>query len=126
MNDPAPDRPDRINDILRVYRLVKTIPALPLPTTSPARATFDYRHVTSAWAARMAVLGARAALGRAFGVTFTPGPALAGDGTPRYSLEAVLPSGLTLVIWSRFQVDGDLTPGGYENAGERKLAAVAA
>jgi hypothetical protein len=103
MNDPTPGRPDKIDDILRLYRLVKTIPALPLPTASPARVTFDYRHVISAWAARLAVAGAQAALAREFGVTFTERRALAGDDTPRYLLEAGLPSGLTLVIVSRVQ-----------------------
>jgi hypothetical protein len=114
----AVSRPDLIDDIMRAYRLVKQIPALPLPTASPARVTFDYRHVTSAWAATLAVIGARTALAREFGVTFTPRTALAGDDTPRYFLEAKLPSGLVLVITSRVQLDGDADPAVSENAGE--------
>lgn len=122
----APDRPDKIRDILQVYRLVQAIPALPLPTTSPARATFDYRYLTSGSAARMAVTSARTALSRAFGVTFTERPETAGDDTPRYLLEALLPSGLTLVIVSRVQIGGDMDPGDREDTGRRVLAAVAA
>lgn len=116
---------DLIDDIIRAYRLAKRIPALQVPTAHPARVTFDYRYITSGSAARLAVLGARTALAREFGVTFTPATATAGDGTPRYVLQAELPSGLALAIWSRVQIDGDQDPGDREDTGERVLAAVA-
>lgn len=118
MNDPTPARPDKIDDILRLYCLVREIPALPLPTTSPARATFDYRHVFSAWSARLKVAGTETALARAFGVTFTEKREAAGDDTPRYLLEAELPSGLVLVIASRVQTHDELPSGVRADTGE--------
>jgi hypothetical protein len=100
-----PDRPDRCDDFIRLYRLIKRTPALPYPQTAGARATFDYRHVVLADIARQSVAFAATVLGGEFGVTFPAKPRteLAGDGTPRYLLEALLPSGLTLVIISRVE-----------------------
>lgn len=107
MTDLAPDRPDKIDDILRLYRLVKVTPGLPMPHTSPALASLDYRHAVHAEDAREAVACAVGILGYVFTATFTPRTETAGDDTPRYLLEALLPSGLTLVIISRFAQTAD-------------------
>ena len=108
MNSPVPsDRPDKIDDILRLYRLVRKAPLLPMPTVSPARATFDYRHIVHAEQARESVAYAAAVLVSEFGVAFGQAAEPAGDDTPRYLLEALLESGLTLVIISRFAQDAD-------------------
>ena len=120
MNDPTPDRPDRIDDILALYCLVKITPGLPVPTTSPARAVFDYRHFVHDPEAREFTARAAGILARIFGIPFGERTETAGDGTPRYLLEALLPSGLTLVIISRVSQTAD------EPADAPELAGVAA
>jgi hypothetical protein len=102
MNDLKP-RATWFDDAHQIIDVTRERPGLPIPTISPARATFDYRHITHSEVARESVARAVAVLGEAFGVTFTPGTGTAGDDTPRYLLEAFLPSGLTLVIISRVE-----------------------
>ena len=102
MNDPKP-HPTWFDDVHRIVDVTRQTPGLPIPVISPARATFDYRHITHAEVAREAVSHAAADLGDAFKVTFTPRTETAGDGTPRYLLEALLLSGLTIVIISRVE-----------------------
>jgi hypothetical protein len=110
-------------DARRIIDITEKTPGLPIPHISPARASFDYRHIVHAEAARESVTRAAADLGEAFKVTFSPRTETAGDGTPRYLLEALLLSGITLVIISRVDAadEGD-------DAGARvpELAGVAA
>lgn len=107
-------------DRRRVDDIAEVTPGLPVPTLTAARATFDYRHVVHAEDAREAVSCAAEILGHAFGIgTFAERTEMAGDDTPRHILEALLPSGLTLVIVSRVTVDLD-------SPAERELAEVAA
>ena len=94
---------DDAHDVIDVTR---RSPGLPIPTISPARATFDYRHIVHADAARESV-PARAILAAAFGTMFASRAEMAGDDTPRYLLVALLPSGLTVVIISRVEYDLD-------------------
>ena len=118
MNHPTPDRPDRIDDILALYCLVKITPGLPMPTVHPARAVFDYRHIVHDGEAREFTARAVHNL-LIFGVPFGERPETdIGNGTPRYLLEALLPSGLTLVIVSRVSQTTDQD--------EREMAGVAA
>lgn len=99
-------------DARRILDVTEVTPGLPLPRISPARASFDYRHVVRAEDAREAVTRAAAILGCAFGTGFAERTETGGDGTPRYLLEALLPSGLTLVIISRLaHAAGQDTPG---------------
>jgi hypothetical protein len=102
MNDPKP-HPTWFDDAHKIIDVTRETPGLPLPSIFPARASFDYRHIMHAEAARESVACAVAALGGKFGVTFSPRTETAGDGTPRYLLEALLLSGLTLVIISRVE-----------------------
>jgi hypothetical protein len=107
MNHPTPDRPDRIDDILALYCLVKITPGLPMPTVSPCRATFDYRHVVHEQDAREFTARAVHNL-LIFGVPFGERTETdIGNGAPVYLLEAPLPSGLTLVIVSRVSQTAD-------------------
>lgn len=107
------NRPDHaphagvFGDIHRLYDLTEVTPGLPMPNCAAVRATFDYRHVIHAEHARAAVAAAETVLSREFGVTFADVTETAGDGTPRYLRVAGLPSGLTLVIISRFTADLD-------------------
>jgi hypothetical protein len=103
MNDPKP-HPTWFDDVHRIVDVTRQTPGLPIPTISPARVTFDYRGITHAEVAREAVGHATADLGDAFKVTFTPRTETAGDDTPRYLLEALLLSGLTIVIISRVEL----------------------
>lgn len=107
MNDPNP-RDRIIADIISIYDLARQHPALRLPRTGPARVAFHYNDIPYAETARASVANARRILSGALGVRFTELPEIAGDGTPRYLLGAQLPSGLTVVIVSRFQAGGDL------------------
>jgi len=126
MNDPSPDdRPDKIADIIKLYRLVRETPGLPMPHADAARASLDYRHVVHAEDAREAVSCAAGVLAFVFRVTFGETQATAGDGTPRYLLEALLPSGLTLVIISRVTQAGEGAPAFLAGAAEREMAQVA-
>ena len=118
MNDPKPHA-TWFDDAHRIIDVTRERPGLPIPTISPARATFDYRPITHAEVARDSVARAVAVLGDAFSVTFTPRTETAGDDTPRYLLEALLPSGLTLVIISRVGPAGDQD----EREDARKLVA---
>src|SRR5580704_9001187 len=83
MNDLKP-RATWFDDAHQIIDVTRERPGLPIPTISPARATFDYRHITHSEVARESVARAVAVLGEAFGVTFTPGTGTAGDDTPRY------------------------------------------
>lgn len=96
-------------DVRRVIDLTEVTPGLPLPTISPARATYDYRHVVHAEHAREAVSCAVAVLSYVFGVTFPAEPRIVTHGAdgPQYLLEAALPSGLALVIISRISLAED-------------------
>ena len=95
---------DDAHDVIDVTR---RSPGLPIPTISPARATFDYRHIVHADAARESVACAVTILAAAFGTMFASRAEMAGDDTPRYLLVALLPSGLTVVIISRVEYDLD-------------------
>jgi hypothetical protein len=104
MKDPSTSpRPTWFDDAHKIIDVTRETPGLPLPSIFPARASFDYRHIVHAEAARESVACAVAALGGKFGVRFSPRTETAGDGTPRYLLEALLLSGLTLVIISRVE-----------------------
>lgn len=112
MKDPSTSlRPTWFDDAHKIIDVTRETPGLPLPSIFPARATFDYRYITHAEAAREAareaVTHAAADLGNAFKVTFSRRTETAGDGTPRYLLEALLLSGLTLVIISRVDTAGE-------------------
>ena len=104
MNDPKPHA-TWFDDAHRVIDVTRRSPGLPIPTISPARATFDYRHIVHADAALESVACAVAILAAAFGTMFASKAELAGDETPRYLLVALLPSGLTVVIISRVWYD---------------------
>ena len=104
-------------DVDRIRDVTDRTPALRVPSISPARVSFDYRDAGHAAGAVVAVIGARATLSRAFGVTFTERTELSGDDTPRYLLEAVRPGRLTLVIISRVQLDTSQDGAGREDAG---------
>lgn len=100
-------------DVHAIYDLVEITPGLPWPTTSPARAVFDYRHVVHAEDAREAVDCAAAVLTFTFAAEFGPERTeVNGADGPRYLLEALLPSGLTLVIISRVSLADE--PAGRE------------
>jgi hypothetical protein len=104
MKDPSTNpHPTWFDDAHRIIDVTRETPGLPLPRIGPARASFDYRDITHAEVARESVAHAAAALGSAFKVTFTPRTETAGDDTPRYLLEALLLSGLTIVIISRVE-----------------------
>ena len=122
MTITAPPHPTWFADARRIIDITEVTPGLPIPTISPARATYDYRYLTHAVAAREAVASAQFTLHRELGAVFTPRLELAGDRTPRYLLEALLPSGLTLVIISRAEHVADQDD--HEDAPE--LAAAAA
>ena len=116
-----PDRAPRqgvFRDIHAIYDLAEAVPGMPVPDVHPARAVFDYRYLRHAGTAREAVACAVALLSAAFGVTFTPGTVPAGDGTPRYLMEARLPSGLTAVVISRFEHTPVLDLGAQDEARE--------
>jgi hypothetical protein len=105
MTTPAPvGHVSWFDDAHRILDIGRVTPGLPKPHILPAIASFDYRHVVHAEDAREAVTAAVAALSEAFTVTFTERPELAGDGTPRYLLQAHLPSGLPLTVISRVSV----------------------
>lgn len=104
---PLAGRAARIDDIQDLYELVRRSPGLPMPRTGPDRASLDYRYIDRAAEERVIVADTAAKLSRHFGVTFAQRVEPAGDGTPRYLLEAKLASGLTLVIVSRVTVDLD-------------------
>ena len=101
-------------DIHAIYDLTEVTAGLPMPSTSPARASFDYRHIVREQDARAAVACAVAALSRAFGAVFSERTEPGGDGTPRYLLEALLPSGLSVVIISRVANAGSQDPAGTQ------------
>lgn len=121
MNDPKPHA-TWFDDAHRIIDVTRRNPALPLPTVAPARATFDYRHIVHAEHTRESVALARNILAAAFITAFSERAELAGDDTPRYLLEALLPSGLTLVIISRVELAGDQD----EREDAAQLASVAA
>jgi hypothetical protein len=108
MNDPTPDRPDKIDDILRLYRLVKATPGLPMPNVGPARFALRYTDIKDRGTVMVAVGHALAVLGDEFGITrFVQRDETAGDGTPLRLFEAILLSGLILVVVAtREHVDG--------------------
>lgn len=124
MNHPecAP-RAGVFRDIHALYDLVERVPGLPLPTVSPSRATFDYRHVVYATDAREAVRCAMGVLVYAFSTRdfilafAAERTETAGDGTPRYVLDAVLESGLTVTLISRFAQGADVDEREPELAG---------
>ena len=99
------DRTPRLADRHKVLDVADAHPGLRWYSITRARATFDYRDIPGAEAARAAVGRARAVLGTEFGVTFTEDHHVNGADGPRYMLEAKLPSGLTLVIVSRVSLD---------------------
>jgi hypothetical protein len=102
LNDSKPHA-TWFDDAHSIIEVTRVTPGLPIPRIFPAMASFDYRHIVHAEAARKSVAFAADKLGEKFGVTFTPRTEIAGDDTPRHLLEALLPSGLTLVIISRVE-----------------------
>jgi hypothetical protein len=107
MNDPNARSPI-IRDICRAYSVVDQTPGLPMPSTGPARFALRYTDIKDRGTAMVAVGHALAVLGDEFGITrFAPRDETAGDGTPLRLFEAILLSGLILVVVAtREHVDG--------------------
>jgi hypothetical protein len=88
-------------DVRKILDVSEVTPGLPLPHIYGTRAAFHYNGITHRKDAAEAVAMAETILSHALGVTFERREALAGDDTPRYILEAFMPSGLAVDIVAR-------------------------
>jgi hypothetical protein len=120
MHDPTAPEPGKIAQIIRIYQIVAVTAGLPMPITGPDRASFWFINITHAEDARASIGTAKAIFADAFDAVFASRDVWTENG-PRRMYEALLPSGLMIVLTARtehMQAEDE-----YEDAGELVTAA---
>ena len=100
MNDPTPDAAAKIRDIHLIYDLVSAGHGLPMPVTGPDRSSFWFVRIVHAEDARSSVATARQVFADTFGAVFAWRDVWTENG-PRRMYEALLPSGLMIVLTAK-------------------------
>ena len=100
MNDPTTDVAAKIRDIHLIYNLVGDGHGLPMPITGPDRSSFWFVHIVHAEDARNAVADAKRLFAGTLGAVFAHHDIWTENGARRM-YEALLPSGLTIVLTAR-------------------------
>ncbi len=96
-----PSRSDWLDDLHRFADITRAWPGLPQPNISPARVTYDYRHLTDAETARAALDSAERILSAELGVSFEADFTKAVGTYRSYLRVAVLPDHLAVVLAAR-------------------------
>ena len=100
MNDPIPEPAGKIREIIRIYQIVQVTCGLPMPITGPDRASFWFVAITHAEDARSAIGTAKQIFADEFGAVFSHHDVWTDNG-PRRMYEALLPSGLMIVLTAK-------------------------
>ena len=100
MSTPVPEHAGKVREIIRIYQIVAVTAGLPMPITGPDRASFWFSGIVHAEDARSAVRSAQRIFADALGAAWSHHDVWTDNG-PRRMYEALLPSGLMIVLTAK-------------------------